>query len=93
MTSSDDDSNTQNLINNSMSVQVTPDVNVKEVLQGCQEALPEPLQQSICHSEGIFLFSSAINNDEVDLSNSNSYLLYGNVLEGETFFAREGGLS
>lgn len=92
-TSSDDDSNTQNLINNSMSVQVTPDVNVTEALQGCQEALPEPLHQSTCHSEGIFLSSSDINNDEVYSSSSNSYFSYANALEGETSFARQGGLS
>ncbi|XP_010236181.1 uncharacterized protein LOC104583885 isoform X2 [Brachypodium distachyon] len=65
--SPDDSSNTENLVSNSMSAQCVPDVNVKEVLQGDQEALSALPHESTCHSEEIFLSSGEINNDKVEV--------------------------
>ncbi|XP_020201463.1 uncharacterized protein [Aegilops tauschii subsp. strangulata] len=78
VTDSEDDSDTQNLIIDSMPVKFIPNSDLNEVLEGGQEAFSQPLRQSTRHSEGMFLSSAEINNDEVYSSNSNSY---ANVVE------------
>ncbi|KAM0909152.1 hypothetical protein ACQ4PT_014993 [Festuca glaucescens] len=83
-----DDSNTPNFTSDSMPVQFIPNTNINEALEGSQEAFSEPLHQSTRHSEGIFLSSGEINNDEVYSSNSNSY---ANVVEDEAPFAGQEG--
>lgn len=75
----EDDSDTQNLIIDSMPVQFIPNTDINEALEGGHEAFSELLHQSTRHSEGIFLSSTKINKDEVHSSNSNSY---SNVVEG-----------
>uniref|UniRef100_A0ACD5Z9Q1 Uncharacterized protein n=1 Tax=Avena sativa TaxID=4498 RepID=A0ACD5Z9Q1_AVESA len=89
VTPSDDDSNTRNFISDSMPVQFILNTDGNEVLQGGQEAFSEPLHQSTRHSEGLFLSSGGINNDEVYSSNSN---VYANVVEEEEPFAGQEGL-
>ncbi|XP_037449189.1 uncharacterized protein LOC119318707 isoform X2 [Triticum dicoccoides] len=78
VTDSEDDSDTQNLIIDSMPVKFIRNSDLNEVLEGGQEAFSQPLCQSTRHSEGMFLSSAEINNDEVYSSNSNSY---ANVVE------------
>ncbi|XP_037455307.1 uncharacterized protein LOC119325693 isoform X2 [Triticum dicoccoides] len=78
VTDSEDDSDTQNLIIDSMPVKFLRNSDLNEVLEGGQEAFSQPLRQSTRYSEGMFLSSAEINNDEVYSSNSNSY---ANVVE------------
>ncbi|KAM3223247.1 hypothetical protein ACQJBY_056910 [Aegilops geniculata] len=78
VTDSEDDSDTQNLIIDSMPVKFIPNSDLNEVLEGGQEAFSQPLCQSTRHYEGMFLSAAEINNDEVYSSNSNSY---ANVVE------------
>ncbi|KAF7087453.1 hypothetical protein CFC21_090637 [Triticum aestivum] len=73
VTDSEDDSDTQNLIIDSMPVKFIPNSDLNEILEGGREAFSQPLRQSTRHSEGMFLSSAEINNDEVYSSNSNSY--------------------
>ncbi|XP_044955366.1 uncharacterized protein LOC123405917 [Hordeum vulgare subsp. vulgare] len=63
--SSNDDSNTQNLISDSMHVQFIPNTDINEALEDGREAFSEPAHQGTHHSEGMFLSSWVVNNDEV----------------------------
>uniref|UniRef100_A0ACD5YYZ7 Uncharacterized protein n=1 Tax=Avena sativa TaxID=4498 RepID=A0ACD5YYZ7_AVESA len=62
--SPDDDSTTQNLINNSASAQFISDTSVHETSQAGQEVLSESPHESTFHSEGIFFSSGGFNHDE-----------------------------
>ncbi|OEL20455.1 hypothetical protein BAE44_0018524 [Dichanthelium oligosanthes] len=88
--SSDDDGDSENAIIDSVSIQLAPEANTMEVLQGCQETLSDPLHQSSFCS-GTFLSSSEISNDEAYSSNSNSHTLYANSVENEEPLASKGG--
>uniref|UniRef100_A0A453Q736 Uncharacterized protein n=1 Tax=Aegilops tauschii subsp. strangulata TaxID=200361 RepID=A0A453Q736_AEGTS len=63
--SSNGDSNTENLITDSIGVQFIPNGDINDALEGGQEAFSEPLYHGTHHSEGMFLSSGDINNDEV----------------------------
>ncbi|CAM0942676.1 unnamed protein product [Alopecurus aequalis] len=79
VTTSNDDSNTRNLTSDSIPVQFIPNTDINEALEAGEEASPEPLRESSCHTEEIFLSSGETSNDEVYSSDSNSY---AKLLEG-----------
>ncbi|XP_062221398.1 uncharacterized protein LOC133920843 [Phragmites australis] len=91
--SSYDGCNTENMIGDSVSVQLIPEANIMEALQGGQETLSDPLHHSSCDSAGLFVSSSEISNDEAYSSNSNSYFLYANSVEEEAPIPGQGGYS
>ncbi|RCV09075.1 hypothetical protein SETIT_1G377700v2 [Setaria italica] len=88
--SSDDGGDAEDVISDSVSVQLIPEANIMEVLQDVQKTLSDPPQRSSFRSQ-IFLSSSEINNDEAYSSNSNSYTLYANSVENEESPASKGG--
>ncbi|TVU27592.1 hypothetical protein EJB05_19085 [Eragrostis curvula] len=85
--------NTDNMIGDSMSVQLIAESNILEAHQGGQEALSVPIHDSSSHSAGIFLSSSEVFDDEAYSSNSNSIFLCTDSMEDKAPVSFQGGPS